>query len=107
MVLCFYGPPSLFPVVSGRSFVSYRARKLKIISFAPTCVALLYFGKTFFFLHSGICGLLSFGSTKNIMVVFFLNVLLFTSRTCRVLTIQPGQNITAYSISSDKSVLRV
>lgn len=63
--------------------------------------------KEFFPPHSAIYGLVSFGSTKNVLPPAPFNVLSFTSTTCRVLSIQTVQNITAYSINSDKTVLRV
>lgn len=72
---------SLFLVVSGRSFVSYRARKLKIISSPPTCIPLLYFGKNFFFLHSAIYGLL--GQLRIYWSFLSFNILSFTGPTCR------------------------
>lgn len=74
IVLGIYVPltPSLFPVVIGRSFVSLRAVKLKIISSAPYLCSFALILKEFF-PSSATYGLLSFRSSKKVLGSFFFS----------------------------------
>lgn len=108
--ISIYGFMFMSPVVIGRLFVWCRAMTLTIFPL-PTLVFLWSNFERIFFHTRPSMNFYPLGQLRMYWFpphthFFFLNVLAFTSTTCRVLSIQTSQNIIAYSISSDKTVLR-
>lgn len=106
-ILIYLCHPSLFPVVSSRSFVLYRARKLKIIFSSPTCLSFALILKECFTVLSQLWTY-TLGQRRIYLSFFFF--LMFCQNLLAQLVACWSLNmitVTAYSISSDKSVLRV